>query len=154
MWVSKKGLKVERVSMAGSSMGDDEEITAINVTPLVDVVLVLLVIFMVTASYIVHRSIQVKLPDAVTGEVGVKPKSLAFILDKEANLYLDGEKITYSELPGLIEKAGNAKSLSKLQAVISADKAVSHGAVMKLIDTVRKLGISDFAVDVETAALP
>lgn len=138
--------------MAGSSLGEDEEITGINVTPLVDVVLVLLVIFMVTASYIVHRSIQVKLPDAVTGEVGARQKSLDFVLDKEANLYLDGKPILYEDLPRLVELAEQDSSRSKLQAVISADTAVSHGAVIKLIDTVRKLGITEFAVDVETAS--
>lgn len=138
--------------MAGSGGTEEEEITAINVTPLVDVMLVLLVIFMVTASYIVHRSINIKLPDAATSELTAQQKSLAFTLDKDANLYLEDKMIQYSELPEIIEKA-KMKS-SKLQAIISADKAVSHGAVVKLIDAVRKLGISEFAVDVEAASLP
>lgn len=143
--------------MAGLSGGDEEEITAINVTPLVDVMLVLLVIFMVTASYIVQRSIHVTLPDAETGETTVEQRSLTFTLDKEGMLYLDGTPIRYEDLGYLVgkvreelkKKGGN----SSLQALISADTSVSHGQVIRLIDAVRKIGITDFAVNVETTSV-
>ena len=72
---------------------EEEEITGINITPLVDVMLVLLIIFMVTTSYIVHRSIVVNLPKATTGENVITTKNLAFVLDKNSILYLDGKKI-------------------------------------------------------------
>lgn len=143
--------------MAASSGGDDEEITAINVTPLVDVMLVLLVIFMVTASYIVQQSIKVTLPDAETGQTTIERRSVNFTLDKEARLYLDGVLITYEDLGPLVEKirseVKNSGSDSSIQALISADTSVPHGKVIHLIDAVRKIGITDFAVSVETTSL-
>lgn len=131
---------------------DDEEITGINVTPLVDVMLVLLVIFMVTASYIIHRSIAVNLPKAQTAEQKISSKSLAFVLDKEANLYLDGKKLSYNQLSSQIEmiKKNLLKQNNlKLQALITADKSTPHGKVIELIDQVRQNGIASFAINVE-----
>jgi biopolymer transport protein ExbD len=130
------------------TLGDSkEEITDINVTPFVDVMLVLLVIFMVTANYIVSQAIQVELPKAATGE-SVATENLAFVLDKSSNLYINGQMTTFEELPQRIgEKQKEGKGL---QALISADKETPHGAVVKLIDVVRKSGISDFAINVES----
>jgi biopolymer transport protein ExbD len=82
----------------------DDEITGINVTPLVDVMLVLLVIFMVTATYIVNQSINVNLPEADTGETIEKVKNLAFVIDAEGNLFLNGNPVEYKELPELISR--------------------------------------------------
>ena len=138
--------------MAGSASDSDDEITGINVTPLVDVMLVLLIIFMVTATYIVNRSINVNLPKADTGENNDKTKNLAFVLDAKSQLYLDGQPVAIEQVPELIKqeqtKAGNVP----LNAVISADKETPHGTVIKLIDTVRKHGITDFAINVESSA--
>ena len=137
--------------MAGSSGSDDEdEITGINVTPLVDVMLVLLVIFMVTASYIVHRSININLPKAATADSALSSKNLAFALDREGVLYLDGNVIEYDRLKSLIEQVRLAAGSDvSLQALITADAETSHGNVVKLIDAVRKNGINDFAINVE-----
>ena len=134
---------------------DEEEITGINVTPLVDVMLVLLVIFMVTTTYIVHRSIQIKLPKAETADNKVTTKNLAFVIDKNSQVYLDGRVIKYEDISQQIEmhrqKIKQNSSQLKLQALISADKETSHGEVVKLIDAVRKNGIIDFAINVELA---
>jgi len=136
--------------MAGIQ-GDDDEITGINVTPLVDVMLVLLIIFMVTASYIVNQSIKVQLPKAETGEASEKVKSLTFTLDDASTLYLNGKEITFKTIPQAIaeEKAKEGASGS-FQAVIAADQNTPHGAVVRLIDAVRKNGITDFAINVES----
>ena len=97
--------------MAGIASDNDDEITGINVTPLVDVMLVLLIIFMVTATYIVNRSINVNLPKADTGENNDKTKNLAFVLDAKNQLYLDGKPVSIEQVPELIKqeqaKAGN-----------------------------------------------
>src|SRR3954454_8030485 len=81
--------------MAGGSHFEDEEagrmITDINVTPLVDIVLVLLIIFMVTTTYIVNPSIKVDLPKAATGSDQSRT-SLALTLTKDGALYLNGER--------------------------------------------------------------
>ena len=125
---------------------DDEAITGINVTPFVDVMLVLLVIFMVTANYISQQAISLQLPKATTGESpGVI--NLGFTLDKDAQLFLDGKPTDYAQIRSRIQKEkGDGKSL---QALISADSATSHGAVIKLMDEVRKQGITEIAFNVE-----
>ncbi len=135
---------------------EDEDITGINVTPLVDVMLVLLIIFMATTTYMVHQSIQVTLPQAESGTENQTKKNLSFVVDKNSNLFADGKAVSFEEVKAYIanqqKDAGeNAKSL---QALVSADKDTPHGMVIKLIDEVRKNGINDFAIRVESKMSP
>ena len=136
--------------MSGNLEENDDEITGINVTPLVDVMLVLLVIFMVTTTYIVNRSILVKLPKAETGGKHITSKNLAFVLDKDSNLFIDGKKMLYTEIENYIKnvKISNKENLD-LQALISADEKTKHGEVVRLIDYIRKAGVLSFALNVE-----
>ena len=133
--------------MATSSQ-DDEEIVGINVTPFVDVMLVLLVIFMVTANYIAHQSITVQLPAASTGEA-VPTKNLSFVIDKDSQLFFNGTKISFEEITSRIQSERQADPKKNLQALIAADRATPHGTVVKLIDSVRKNGITELAINVE-----
>ena len=72
----------------GANIDDDDEITGINVTPLVDIMLVLLIIFMVASNYIVKEAIEVNLPKAATGEeMNTENKSIALILKKDGRLF-------------------------------------------------------------------
>ena len=130
---------------------DNDEITGINITPMVDVVLVLLIIFMVTTTYIVNRTINVNLPKAETGEKTDTTKNLAFVIDKTDKLFVDGKSIQYTEIAAHIQQylAQAKEQNTKVQALITADAATPHGSVIKLIDLVRKSGINDFALNVE-----
>ena len=80
--------------MAGkqSSDGDNEEISGITVTPLVDIMLVLLIIFMVTASLVSTKAIELKLPESESAQA-VKPdeKTLNFAISSNGKLFLDGQ---------------------------------------------------------------
>ncbi len=138
--------------MAGSSYDSDDEITGINVTPLVDVMLVLLIIFMVTATYIVNQSINVNLPTAETSDTSAQSKNLAFVIDAKDQLYLNGRPITFEDIPRLIAEEKGKDAPGPLNALISADKVTPHGSVVRLIDMVRKHGITDFAINVEVIA--
>ena len=138
--------------MAGGASDSDDEITGINVTPLVDVMLVLLIIFMVTATYNTTRSINVNLPKADTADSDSKSKNLAFVLDAKSQLYLDGKAISFDEVAARIQEEQAKANGAALNAIISADKETPHGAVVKLIDTVRKHGITDFAINVEAGS--
>ncbi len=133
---------------------DDEGITGINVTPLVDIMLVLLIVFMATTTYMVQQSIQVSLPKADSGNTSQGTKNLSFVVDRDSNLFADGKALKFTEIKEQIQEAQkNAKNDAKsLQALISADKDTPHGTVIKLIDEVRKNGISDFAIRVEAQA--
>jgi biopolymer transport protein ExbD len=131
--------------MAGSANAGDEAITGINVTPLVDITLVLLIIFMVTASYIVKESIEVDLPRAASGgeTVGV---TLTFVIDREGAVYLDGHRVDEGEARAAV-RAALARS-SEARAIIGADRAVAHGEVVSLIDLVKSEGLAKFAIQI------
>ena len=131
--------------MAGSG-DDDELISEINVTPLVDVVLVLLVIFMVTATYIVRASIEVDLPRAAHGGEATGT-ILSVVLTRDGEVFLDGVRRTEGELVART-RAAVAKD-ADTRAVISADKGALHGAVVHVIDLVRGAGVTRFAIHVE-----
>ncbi|MFO8071231.1 MAG: biopolymer transporter ExbD [Polyangia bacterium] len=129
----------------GAKFEDDEIITDINVTPLVDVMMVLLVIFMVTATYIVAQSIPVDLPEAGTGEDVVT--TLAITITEEGQLYLDGEKMDESKVRTQISRA--KKTDPNLRVIIAADRRIAHGEVVHVIDMVRKLGVAKFAINID-----
>jgi biopolymer transport protein ExbD len=140
--------------MAGGSLDqDDGEITGINVTPLVDVMLVLLIVFMVTSTYIVQQSIQVQLPKADTGENTPKVKNLAFVVDKSGALFLDGKPIQLEDIATRVQAERSADANIQLQALVAADKETPHGFVVGLIDAVRRQGITDLAINVEKSGL-
>ncbi|MBC7660890.1 MAG: biopolymer transporter ExbD [Chitinophagaceae bacterium] len=133
--------------MAGS-MGDDEDgINEINVTPMVDVMLVLLIVFMVTANYMTSQSIEMKLPKASTGASNEQVQNLGFSLDKNSQLFLDGQPVSYESLAPILAAKKQAKP--DISALISADVKTPHGDVVKLIDFIRKNGITNFAINVE-----
>ncbi len=130
----------------GAQLSDGEMITEINVTPLVDIILVLLIIFMLTANLIARPSIEVELPAASTGE-GTEPTTLALTLTRTGELFLNGaptdEAALRAYIPDVLARD------AKLQAIIAADRQVSHGAVVQLIDLVRQLGVYKFALNID-----
>ena len=149
--------------MAGASQDDDEGmISGINVTPLVDITLVLLIIFMVTATYIVKASIDVDLPRAANGgeQVGemttVVVKQKDDVADKRGvacdQLAVNG---TFTDEPGLKKALQQALAKDKdAKVMISADQACTHGEFVHLVDVVKGEGITKFAINIEKAAAP
>jgi biopolymer transport protein ExbD len=137
----------------GASFGGDEEpgrmIVDINVTPLVDVTLVLLIIFMVTASYIVSPAIKVDLPKAASGSEQTKT-TLALTLMKDGALYLNGERSSDGAVAQYI--GSELPKNPDLQAIIAADRAVTHGDVVHVIDLVKRAGVHRFAINVDPGA--
>lgn len=134
-----------------STTTDDDVMASINVIPFVDIVLVLLVIFMLTASTIAKASHEVELPKAATAGAHVE-STLNFVLEKDGTLLFNGEPRPLAEIGGLVRAEADADP--KTQAVISADKGVDYGDVMELIDLVKYNGILTFALDVERGPAP
>jgi biopolymer transport protein ExbD len=128
---------------ASAKQEDDELITAINVTPLVDIVLVLLIVLMVTSSYLVNKSINVELPKAATGETTSPTMSIS--IDLEGKLYLDGNLVQPSELQPRIRAAYQQDP--EVKAIISADGRVQHAQVVTVIDLLRREKITKFAIN-------
>ena len=141
----------------GTTHYDDDEggqgaITDINVTPLVDITLVLLIIFMVTAPMIVNNpSIKVELPKAATGDETLK-STLALTLSRDASgsvsIYANGEKTTEEHVKAMIPDM-LAKN-KDLQAIIAADRGISYGDVVHIVDLVTSLGVHKFALNTDT----
>jgi len=130
-----------------SGQDDDDTITGINVTPLVDVTLVLLIIFMVTASFIVAPAVKVELPQVSKADEP-PPRSLHFLVDQAGTIYLNDKRVDVATLPAVIQKevAANAD----VQVLVSADKKVPYGEVIHLLDVVRSAGVKKFAISVES----
>jgi biopolymer transport protein ExbD len=136
----------------GANFGGDDDvqmIVGINVTPLVDITLVLLIIFMVTASYIVSPAIKVDLPKAASGSDQTKT-TLAVTIAKDGAVFLNGERSSDAGIVAYI--GGELPKNPELQAIIAADKAVSHGDVIHIIDLVKRSGVHKFALNVDPGA--
>lgn len=133
----------------GSRMGGDDNdgIFEINVTPFVDVVLVLLVIFMVTAGFIVNRGVKVELPQASTSDRIQDQVTFQIVVQQNGDIVVDGQKMTMETLK---DRGTAAKEkTSKITAMISADKGVVYSSVVGVMDALRQVGISDFALQMQ-----
>jgi biopolymer transport protein ExbD len=130
----------------GASDNEEETISGINVTPLVDVVLVLLIILMVTAQYAAEKdSIPMDLPQAATGDTAV-PSTLSVSIDSQGHYFLNAEQLDLEGLRARV-RAAHVKD-SDTRAVIAADGRVSHAEVIKVIDLLRQEKVTKFAINV------
>jgi biopolymer transport protein TolR len=125
-------------------------IAEINVTPLVDIMLVLLIVFMLTANLIAKQAIEVDLPRA-SQSTTLNPTILAVTLTRDGALFLNGKPTTPAGLRS--EVAAAVARDPKAQAIISGDKAVSHGRVVWVLDVVKSLGITSFAIQIDPTAM-
>jgi biopolymer transport protein TolR len=132
--------------MAGGFQADEDTISGINITPLVDVVLVLLIIFMITAPVIYQQAIKVKLPQAKSGEE-IEKSPLSFTISQAGELSQGKEKINWDSLAARLASLG--PKAADETAVISADQATQQGTVIRLMDILRQAGITRFALSVE-----
>jgi biopolymer transport protein ExbD len=125
---------------------DDDVIADINVVPLVDIILVVLIIFMVTAPLFIRPTINVNLPKAASGDQ-TTPSKLNIALTADGQINLNGSFVD--------EKAVQAKAAEELaknpdvQAIISADKDTPHGKVVGILDAVKSVGVKKFAISIE-----
>ncbi len=131
--------------MAGGSQETDEAITGINVTPLVDITLVLLIIFMVTAKLIVSQSVPLDLPKAATGTEVQTVFSL--ILAADGSTLVDSKPVPNDDAILPLAKEAHQKN-AELRAVIKADAAVPHGRVIHVLDLLKQAGVAKIAFGV------
>lgn len=132
--------------MASKINNDQEAISEINVVPLVDIILVVLIIFMVTAPMIMKQGISVNLPKAASGEA-TQSQQITIVLSGDGKMYLNEKEV---ELPAILAAAQSAAASNpETQAIISADKEVPHGKVVAVMDMVKQGGIKKFAISIE-----
>jgi len=127
---------------------EEEAITGINVTPLVDITLVLLIIFMVTARFISEPSIGVKLPKTSSSTPGQASEQNVFLtIDQAHDIFIDNSKVEPGTLGARIKNLLQKKPGFHL--IVRADKNVTHGEVISVLDEVRSQGVTEFGIAVE-----
>ena len=136
--------------MAGGSLYQDSDeqggITDINVTPFVDVVLVLLVVFMVTAKLIVARGVEIDKPKMAAG--GDVPSSLRVSVTADGKLYVNGQEYA-EDAPAIARIKEIASATSKPKAIIAGDRKTAYGGVMRAIQLVHDAGVTAIALENE-----
>ena len=123
-----------------------QPIVGINITPMVDVVLVLLVIMMVSANYVVRQSLKVELPGSASSD-GPASSPLVVAIGPAGELSWNGKPVTEANLQAELQQAARRNPEGSL--VVSGDKAASHGAIVHVMDLARRAGLRKFAVGIE-----
>ena len=127
---------------------EEDAITGINVTPLVDITLVLLIIFMVTARFISEPSIGVSLPKSSSSSAGeVSEKNVFLTIDQAHKIHLNNSPVPQDKLGETIRQL--LLKRPDLNLIVRADKNISHGEVISILDEVRSQGVTEFGIAVE-----
>lgn len=137
--------------MAGSQSSGDDVIAQINVTPLVDVMLVLLVIFMVTAPML-QQGVEVDLPKAQAGALSGSDEQLVISIDKEGTVFLGaGNKIADAEMVAKMRAVLETRKASDRKVYVKADQALEYGRIMSVMGKLHEAGFDQIGL---VSALP
>ncbi len=132
--------------MAFKPDSGDDVISEINIVPMVDVILVVLIIFMVTAPMIMKPSININLPKAASGDATI-PSKLNISISPDGKINLDGKTVDDTQVQAAALE--EVKKNPDIQAIISADKEVPHGRVVSVLDIVKSAGVKKFAISID-----
>lgn len=130
------------MAFTSSNGRTQSSLSEINITPLVDVVLVLLVIFMLTAP-VLQSGIQVKLPQTKTVDVVTQPR-MVLTITKDQEVYLGDKPINLANLPALLNKPG-VNPADEI-VYLRADERVPFGAFASVMDAVKQAGVSNISI--------
>jgi biopolymer transport protein ExbD len=137
--------------MAGGAAQDtDDSITGINVTPLVDITLVLLIIFMVTTKIVLNQTVPLDLPKAATGTSDVQVV-FSIVLAADGRVVVDSKEVASDDAILPLAREAQAQH-PELRAVIKADSAVQHGRVIHVLDLLKQAKVSKIAFGVTPTA--
>lgn len=131
--------------MAGKPGNNDDVVAEINVTPLVDIMLVLLIIFMVTATFMKDPVVPVQLPRAATAQ-DAPADSLAVVLDDRGALFINGRESQPEQVRS--ELTRRLGSNPRLSVVVAADGRIEYERVADVIDLVKSTGVPEFSLNV------
>ena len=134
-----------------SAASDDDTIQGINVTPLVDIMLVLIIIFMVASQIGKVLDLELQLPRAASAETA-PPPTLTIEVDDKGGLKLDGRVVTQADLEAAVHRA--AARNPDAQAMVAADQRAVYSSVMVAVDAVRLGGIRQLGLQVREGQSP
>jgi len=135
--------------VAGQGFDDGDEITSINITPMVDIMLVLLVIFMVTTATIQNiEGMQVDKPDAETGtKVGDLPSHILLVCHEDGSIFVDGTQMQDDAVVRAIKT--KVEEDPDVSGIVQCDEAAAVGSMVHLIDLLRDNGVKKYAIATE-----
>ncbi len=140
-------LRQPAAGLKQNGLDSESELVSINVTPLVDITLVLLIIFMVTSSLVLRETVEVDFPRPAAG-ASRTPVLLSIVMNEDSTLLLDGAEVSEAELRKQVVLAiGKDKQTG---AVVSAHKSVSYGKVVRLIDAIKGDGVERFVLNIQS----
>jgi biopolymer transport protein ExbD len=126
--------------------GDDDEIGYINITPMVDVLLVLLVIFMVTANFLKQESVNINLPKVNAADPNVM-QSVQVALTKDGKLLMEGIDTTEENLVRKLSQ--ESKYRPNMRVTLSADERLAYGSIARVMGLIRQSGVTRIALSVK-----
>ena len=125
------------------------DITVLEITPLVDVVFLLLIFFLLTATYTRNPNLDISLPKASLNQLSTQPKDLTVAITEEGEIRYDGQEISIKKLEDILraEFAVNEEAI----IVVQADTDSKHGKVVEVMDLAKKIGFGRLAIAVQSA---
>ena len=118
----------------------------LNITPLVDVLLILIVFFTITSTFLEQPGIKLQLPKAASSDLQ-KIEKAVLTVSKDGILFFRDKEITLDELPGILEIAMES-SIDK-SLIVSADEKTEHGLVVSIMDLARQNGVGKLVISTE-----
>jgi biopolymer transport protein TolR len=127
-----------RIGGAGGARSTPTTVAEINVTPLIDVMLVLLIVFMISAP-LMQQGVQVDLPKANAGSMSEVPDQVVLVINKQKEIHIGETQIKAGTLRARLEAISNVKP--NVEVFIQADQAISYGFVAQVMAEVKKARI-------------
>ena len=126
--------------------GDDDEIGYINITPMVDVLLVLLVIFMVTANFLKKESVNINLPKVNASDPNIQ-QSVQIAITKDGRLMMEDTEVSEDRMVAGL--ARESKYRPNMRVTLSADERLPYGSIARVMGLIRQSGVTRIALSVK-----
>lgn len=126
--------------------GDDDEIGYMNITPMVDVLLVLLVIFMVTANFLKKESININLPKVNASDPNVQ-QSIQVAITSNGTLMIEDTEIAEDALVSRLSRESAYRP--NMRVTLSADEGLPYGKIARIMGLIRQSGVTRIALSVK-----
>jgi len=121
---------------------------SLDITPIVDTVFNLLIFFALSLNFIITPGIKVNLPDAVTEEIIREREEVIIVMDKNDSIFINSNPVSVDQISSVLSKS--AQKNKDTLVIIQADQEVSHGKVVRMMDTAKRAGITQLAIATST----
>ncbi len=118
-----------------------------DITPMIDVVFLLLIFFMISTTFINTPGIKITLPEATSEEIKIEKTTIRLAISDKGDIYIDEEKVDVTDLGNIFTSA--AKEAKESIVIISADENASHGTVVEVMDSAKHSGITRLAIETQ-----